>query len=244
MALPKNRQAVQELLKELEPRIIGKEREGFSCNCGAVHCDTAVADEIRPAGDSYPGQETCWAIWSVHMKAHGQGSSWSCGLSAFIEADELDAMFSRYFGDQDEGECAYKLAVDGETRVRAALPVAVRIQENDSQMRFSFSWGREQRAAERLEALQSIVRRRLPAGSEAYLRVVSILEAIRPEIYRGGPDPELPHESTWHLDYDASLRRAAATAHHVFFQNGESFSDHQGTVYTRVDVVFMKHEVK
>jgi hypothetical protein len=239
MALPKNRQAVQQLLRELEPRVLGKEHQGLSCNCGAAHCAAAVAERIKPGGDSYPGQETNWALWSVDMKAHN-GSDWSCGLSFFVEADELRAMFDRYFGEQNGTERPYKLDIDGANRVHAKLPIAVRIQENDDQIRFCFDWGREQSAAEQLHGLT----RRLSAGSQAYERVVSLLKGFQPQIYRGGPDPELSHESTWLLDYHAALARASEVANHIFFQGGGSTSDHRGTVYTDLDVVFMKREVK
>jgi hypothetical protein len=244
MALAKNRQAVQELIKELEPLILGREREGFSCGCGAIHCGTAVAEAIIPAGDSYPGQETMWYLWSVQMKTHGEGSDWSCGLSFFVESNELEAMFNRYFGDQKEEEQSYKIEVDGADRVYEGLPAAVRINENDDQIRFSFSWGREQDTAKLLDKLYGNNPRRMPAGSEAYIRIVSLLEAIQLEVYRGGPDPELPHESKWHLDYKSALARALEIANHIFFQNMGKTYDWRGEAYTNTDVVFMKHSVK
>ncbi|HET6746958.1 MAG TPA: hypothetical protein VFH06_02535 [Candidatus Saccharimonadales bacterium] len=241
MALPKNRQAVQALLKELEPRVLGKERPGFSCNCGVVHCPTAVAEKIEPGGDNYPGQETNWALWSVSMKAHA-GSNWSCGLSFFVEADELEAMFARHFGDQSDIEYPYSLSTNGKDRVYAQLSAAVRIQENDEQIRFCFDWGREQETAEYLKEYWNS--RRVPAGTEAYRRIVSLLEDLQPETYRGGPDPELPHESTWLLDYRTALVRASKEANHIFLQGGGSFTDHRGTVYTDLDVAFMRREVQ
>jgi len=240
MALPKNRQAVQQLLQELEPHVLGREGEGLSCLCGAAHCSAPVAEGIEPAGDRYPGQETVWALWKVRMKAHSNGSPWSCGLSYFVEAGELRAMFKRYFGDQDDRERPYNLAVDGADRVHSNLPAAVRIQENDKQIRFAFSWGREQSTAKQLIELGS----RLLVGGEVYARVVALLETIQPEVYRGGPDPELPYESTWLLDYDAALVRAAAVASRIFFENGGVTTDHRGTVVTGIDIVFVKHEVK
>lgn len=244
MALPKNRQAVQALLRELEPRILGREHEGMTCNCGAVHCGAAVAESIDPAGDTYPGQEALWYLWSVRMKAHGEGSDWNCGLSFFMDVDELDAMFRRYFGDQNGGDYPYRLEVDGASRVHEKMPAAVRIQENDNQIRFSFSWGREQDTAGQLDKLYNSNPRRMPAGSEAFKRVVTLLGSIQPEVYRGGPDPELPHESRWHLDYSTALKHAAAVANHIFFQNMGSTYDRRGAVHTNADVVFMKVGVK
>jgi hypothetical protein len=162
------------------------------------------------------------------MKARGTGSDWSCGLSSFVDAKELDAMFKSSFGAQDDESSSYRLDVDGASRVYEGLPAAVRIQENDSQMRFSFSWGAEQEVARQLDELAETSPRRLPADSDGYARVLSILVAIRPEIYRGGPDPELAFEEV---------------AHHVFFQNGDVTYGGQGTAYAGLDVVFMKHAV-
>lgn len=244
MALPKNRQAVQELLRELEPMILGKEHEGFTCDCGAIHSGAAKAVAIDPAGDTYPGQEILWYMWRVDMQAHDKGSDWSCGLSSFLDADELKTMFKRYFGEQEREESPYNLKVDGADRVHANLSAAVRVQENDSQIRFSFSWGREQDIAIQLGAIDRRNSRRKPAGSEAFLNIVNLLGNIQPEVYHGGPDPELAHESKWHLQYKPVLEEASSVANHIFFQNIGSTTDYRGKVCTSADVVFMKHEVR
>jgi len=240
MALPKNREAVQKILDELEPQILGQEQGGFTCNCGAVHSLAGIAVEIDPAGDTYPGQETLWRLWSVGIKPHDGSQPWSCSLSFFMNADKLDVMFKRYFGDQEEEGPLYQLEIDRADRVHADLPPAVRIQENDSQIRFSFSWGREQDAARELDKLYKSNPRRMHAGSRSFKHTVSLLVAIQPEVYRGGPDPELPYESTWHLDYEMALKHAAEVANYIFFQNMDSILDWRGKVITNADVVFMK----
>jgi hypothetical protein len=79
--------------------------------------------------------------------------------------------------------------------------------------------------------------------SDDYTRVLSVLETIRPEIYRGGPDPELAFESKWHLDYVAALACVKVVAHHVFFQNRAETYSKSGVVYSGLDVVFMKYAV-
>lgn len=105
MALQKNRQIVVKLLRVLEPRVLGQKRTGFSCNCGAISYGPAEAVCIDPAGDTYPGQETLWSLWSVRMSPHLENTGthdYSIGLDAFIPAKELKAMFKRYFDDQED----------------------------------------------------------------------------------------------------------------------------------------------
>jgi len=236
MALPKNRQAVQEILKELEPRVLGKERSELN--------QKAIAVAIIPAGDSYPGQEALWYIWTVKMEPLGESTSWSTDLSSFLSVTELDTLFNRYFDVQDTMDRTYRLDVDGVSRVDANLPPAVRIQENDDQMRFSFSWGREQLTAEQLYEIYQNSPRRLTTHDEAHDHVISILSSIQPKVYRGGPDPELPHESTWHLDYETALAQATTVEDHLFFQSLCTQSRDPVRAYIDTDIVFMKHEVK
>jgi hypothetical protein len=102
--LLKNQQGVERILEIIRPRVIGRESSGFSCNCGAIHCPAATATSIEPAGDKYPGQEVLWFLWLVYMtpkKGH-RGASWACGLSEFIPAEELDALFAEYFPGRSE----------------------------------------------------------------------------------------------------------------------------------------------
>lgn len=68
MPLSKNQQAVRALVAELEPRILGQEKPGWSCNCGAHQHGAAIAVRVLPAGDTYPGQETEWYLWTVQMR--------------------------------------------------------------------------------------------------------------------------------------------------------------------------------
>lgn len=100
MALPENVQAVQALVEVLSPKVIGRELPGWSCCCGAVKGAAAIATEIQPAGDIYPGQETSWATWTVKMqpKPGEVNGGWSCGLSDFVPAQELKELFEQHFG--------------------------------------------------------------------------------------------------------------------------------------------------
>jgi hypothetical protein len=242
VALPENRQAVLSLLNELNPRILGLTHPAMSCGCGAVHGGAATAVKIDPAGDEYPGQETLWYLWSVEMKATNGGHDWSCGLTQFIDADEVKALFERHFGKQkrDESKGPYRPEVDGVERVHAGLPAAVRIMENDKQIRFAFSWGREQEAAATIEKVFEIGPRRLQAATKAFELVTRLLSGLEPETYRGGPEPELPFESKWLLDYQSALEQAKVGANHIFFQNLGYHRDARGSVFEHGDVVFMK----
>lgn len=245
MALPQNRKAVLAILDIIEPRILGKTHEGFTCSCGEIHCTAATAVEVEPAGDSYPGQEKHWYLWSVKMAAEEGHSGWSCGISEFIDSKELKDLFERHFTDQSDDEgVQYRLATREDDRVHAGLPAAVRINENRDQIRFSISLGREQEFYELLLKATDDSPRRMPAGSHAFNNIVALMRSIIPETYLGGPEPELPFESTWHLDYESTLNIAAKNANHIFLQGGSSVSDYRGSIYTGIDIVFMKYEVK
>jgi hypothetical protein len=247
MALPHNRKAVVSILGELKPRIIGKELPGFSCSCGAIKHDPATAVEVEPAGNSYPGQEELWFLWQVRMSHHPENPSildgYSVGLSRFVPLEELEKLFSAHFGENPRGENPYTLEVDGAERVHQGLPAAVRISEDGLQFRFAFDWGREQEVARELESVCQSSPPRIPAGTEAFARIIQLLRELRPEVYRGGPDPELPTENSWHLNYQEALNAAEAQANHVFFQNTTTTIDWRGGIFARADVVFMKVEV-
>ena len=103
MALPENEAAVAAIVEEFTPRVIGQTLPGFSCCCGAVKGATATVVEIRPAGgDQYPGQETCWVVWTVKLQPNpGEpNNGWSTGLSQFIPVEEIKEIFRRHFGDR------------------------------------------------------------------------------------------------------------------------------------------------
>lgn len=247
MALPKNRQAVLAILEELKPRIIGQSRPGWSCNCGAIHAGPAVAVNIDPAGDEYPGQETQWYLWMVRMSEHPDNPldySYGCGLSEFVEAKELDALFKRYFGPARDEEYPYHLEISGDDRVHQGLLPAVRILENDQQIRFCFDWGRRQDAAAQLDKIFLQSTQRIPAKSGEFAKAFAVLNVLDPETYIGGPEPELPFESKWRTDYAQALHEARNLATHMFFQGVGSTSVHRGNVYTHMDVVFMKVPVR
>ncbi len=249
MALPKNRPGVVAILQELGPRIVGQFYEGIRCNCSFVSYGPAVAVGIKPAGDYYPGQETKWVLWSVNMSYHPEDlkrqlDGYSLGLSEFVSDKELEQLFYKHFGnriwDTQDEENEYRLSVGGEKRCQLQLPPAVRINENDLQLRFNFNWGRAQEAGKQVLDLYYKSHERMPVGSPQYRQLVKLLLGLKPEVYRGGPDPELPFESKWHLKYDSALGHALQVADHVFLQNlSESLGD-QGEYVIDADVVFMK----
>jgi len=246
MALPKNRPAVQKLLKELEPLILGKEHKGMSCGCGAISSGRAKAVRIIPSGDSYPSQETHWWLWSVDMQPiDDKDSGWSGSLSSFIDSKQLKSMFGRYFSEQDQKEKnPYSLKIRGTDRLSLGLPTAVRIQENDNQIRFSFNWGYEQSTAARLFELYLSSGRRIYPENNSFAGIINLLKAIQPYVYSGGPDPELPYESNWLIDYNSALRLASTQVKYIFFQNLGHSGDEHGLIYIDMDVVFSKVEIK
>lgn len=161
------------------------------------------------------------------------------------QIDELKAIFARYFGNKKEREKSpYDLKLHGADRVRAGFPAAVRIQENETQIRFSFDWGREQEVAQTFYNLYRNGPGRIPVNSYEFVRIIDNLRLFSPTVYLGGPEPELPYESKWRIDYSNAIRDARELANHVFFQNMGSTSDHRGSIQTRMDVVFMKVGVR
>lgn len=101
MPLPENINAVRALEEVLKPMIIGRELSGWACCCGAVQGADAIAVEIRPGGNTYPGQETEYIFWTVKMKPKPGDTrpGWSCGISTFIPGGELEELFAQHFGE-------------------------------------------------------------------------------------------------------------------------------------------------
>lgn len=244
MALPKNRKAVEAILAEISPRIIGQKSDGFKCNCGAVHAGPATATAVVPAGGTYPGQEVFWYLWTVQMSYHPEDpksiGGWSWGISNYIPREELEEMFARHFGPDPEDVNLYQLEVSGADRFYHKLPVAVSIQETESQIRFSFDWGIEQDFAVYLNAVEKLSPGRIQNSHFHFNELVKQLGTLNPKVYLGGPDPELPFEPKWWTDYASALKYAAGIANHIFFQIGGTSTDRRGTVQTNGDVVFMK----
>ncbi len=104
MPLPEHADAVQAIIKELEPKVLGKTRGGITCNCGCVSFPPGVVVAIQPGGSRYPGQEVHWIMWSLILEPQpGEtGNNWSCGIDYFVSTDELEELFTRYFGDKEQ----------------------------------------------------------------------------------------------------------------------------------------------
>ncbi len=98
--LAKAREAAVGLQSELETRILGQERPGWSCNCGALHAGAAKAEKVMPAGRDYEYQITMRSLWTVKMR-DDHGKEYSCGLSEFLAEDEIKGLFACYFKDVD-----------------------------------------------------------------------------------------------------------------------------------------------
>ncbi len=240
--LPQNREKVMELLNILTPLVIGKRREGFTCNCGAVHCGPGVAISIEPAGNEYSGQEAFWFVWRVNIQAD-ETEDWSCGLSDFVAAHELDKMFDDRFGNRMEYDNPYQIEPSGSDRVHEDLPPAVRIHETDAGIFFNIDWGRDQKIAVIVDGLGRVGPQRAPATSEKFQYLLEILERLEPVVYPGGPEPVMPFEVAWILDYQEALSKARV-ADHVCGFGGMSCGDHRGFVIAETRFAFIKHPIK
>jgi len=248
MALPQNRKAVMAILEEISPRIIGRRHRGFTCSCGAIHADPGVVTAIEPAGDDYPGQEVCWAVWSVQIRHHPEDpkdmNGFGCGLSEYLPVEVIKAIFAKHFGPNPDRDNPFELPIHGEKRVRAGLPLAVRIQNNNERIRFCFDWGRDQDIAVALNMIErGLTSQRCPNESADFEKIFNFLKSIdSPVVYQGGPEPELPFESTWLLDYGKALDIAKKT-NHVFLSVGGCYISHGVIEQTNGDVVFMKYHL-
>ncbi len=250
MALAKNRPAVVAILAEVEPRILGKPHAGFSCNRGAIHEGPGVAVEVEPGGNEYPGQETHLSMWTVRVAHHPEDQSvldgFSVGLSEFIPFDEVKDIFARHFGTNPDFTNPFRLKVSGSNRYRLGYGTAIRIMDNQMQTRFCFDWGRDdQKLAEELEEIGGgNYRSRIGTKDLEFNRIISLMDELTPEIYLGGPEPELPFEPHWLPSYQSALKNAVVSANHIFFQNMGSSYGWQGKIYGSTDIVFMKIAVK
>jgi len=220
MALPINRAAVNALLEQLEPLVLNKAHKGYRCNCGRCSAGRSKAEAIIPGGNSYPGQETLWSLWNVRMKCLERGKSWLCGLNTFVDGEEINEMFIHYFGPRyRQDDNPYKLEFSSQRRMAAGFKSAVRVEETASHrsINFYFDWGVEQSTPANL---RRYFNRLITPADTPFNDVVAQLTLLQPSLYRGGPDPELPFESTWLLNYRAAINRARM-ASAVLFQNIE-----------------------
>ena len=241
MALPQNRKAVLGILEEISPRVIGATKEGFSCAGGLINHGPTFVKSIYPSGDVRPGTENEWIFWDVQM-AHDQkqrGYDYSTCLNEFIPSEELDAIFSRHFGNYRTQE-PYKLQICGGLRCDLRLPPAVRIRENVRQVCFYFDWGIEQEAAEEIEEIFIKTPDRIDKADDYFPRIIFMLEHVVPLVYPGGPAPELPFESEWPLDYDKTLADAVLKANSLIIRNMSCGYRNDKKYYDQVDVVFDK----
>lgn len=248
MALPHNREGVKEILKTIEPLIVGKERSSSSCCCGTMQLSTAIANFIEPGGDLNPGGEINYWNWKVYMKSKDpSGNSWWCGISQFIPRAELEELFSKYFIKTKE-ENPYKLKIRSEERIAKNLPTALRISEKKESIFFEIDWGRDQRIAQDLYKIytsDNYSKRKVLYGDPLYEKIIKLLRSIAPEVYLGGPPPELPFESTWRTDYVQVLKEIESDKYKEIYMGSFTtlWSGMTGkTSYLFLDISFFKKE--
>jgi hypothetical protein len=94
-------QAVQ-LQGVLEQQIIGKQLEGWQCNCGAVHVSDAKAVKVVYPEDEDDNNymKVLWYSWNVKMQelVHPE-RHYSTGLDRFLSEEEINQLFAASFGD-------------------------------------------------------------------------------------------------------------------------------------------------
>jgi hypothetical protein len=89
------RQAAERLKEALGSKIIGQ----------TLHNDEAKATRVIPAADD--NQLANSLMWTVRVEAvDGSGNGYSIGLREFLDADEIEALFSQHFQDIDIGYLA------------------------------------------------------------------------------------------------------------------------------------------
>lgn len=82
-----------EILKLLEPLILGVHRPEWKCGCGQIHCSEAVAVEIIPS------KPDAWYLWSVRMKSlkdeenAERGYAYSTSPDPFLGVNKIERLF-------------------------------------------------------------------------------------------------------------------------------------------------------
>ncbi len=246
--LPENRKSVLAIIKELTPLIIGKKVEGFECNCGCVKADGGTASRIDPGGDSYPGQETNWFLWSVDVACPETNKIvHSRDLTHFMPVVEIDAMFEKHFGNDEA-------IIQG--RVKAGevynfpncknLPVSKRpqmckVRDNDRFTSITMEWGANQIHGKIVNEV-SCTGTSFNAGTPLYKKLLEILNNQKLNVIIGGPRPELPqYESRWLSNWPDVLKILSSTKFksvdlHCIGQSGDQY----GWVYTCVTFTLYK----
>lgn len=240
MALPQNRQAIRDVLKLLELRVIGRPKESFRCGCGEVHLAEGIATAIRPGGDYNPGQETLWYLWTVEITpSDPKCPTWGTCLSDFVETEELETLFAKHFPTRHPNP--YELPISDSERVEADLPMAVRIMDNEAETRFSVNWGRDQadaRIAAQFFRTQPLKINRKDSGFDW---IIQFLRTCTPHVYQGGPEPELPHEPRWPTDYIKALDALQGPEYIALSAEGMSSTlSRRAVSETGINIVFWK----
>ncbi len=198
-----NRRRVQDILELVRPRVVGQGTRDF------------VATDVDPGDDAYPGHEMDWASWSVHTRGTETDSTHLIlGLSYFIAMEELNRIFESHFGAQEavwarrRSDPRYRLEVVGVERALAQLPMAVAIQDRREFTRFLIEWGANQKEAQEFKQLyEELHLAKIGGGNQNHRNVISRLQTLQPLVYARGPEPVLPFESNWLINYPDALQK-------------------------------------
>ncbi len=215
MALPQNRLAIMEILNQITPRIIGKAKEIVHESSDYHLCQHATAIDIIPAGDEYPGQEIFWYLWSVVLTCEFQHETctFHLKLSDFLAEKEIEDLFDTFFPDADPLDRPYEPVIETEERLDQRLRPAVRIKDNKYSTVFYIDWGKSQLAASLVEIVYKYGPSKIMQNSLLFWILLGILRTINSEVYKGGPEPVLLHESFWLPYYVPALENCQKAKH-------------------------------
>lgn len=245
MALPENRPAVMAILKEIWPRVIGKIQEDIFCGCGDAHVGKAVATEIEPGGNRYPGQEVNFGCWSVLMsplnKKEGN-HEYHCGLDWFIPHEELKVIFAKHFTNIHT-KYPYDLDISGMERVENKLPPAISIMDGPKVVIIAIEWGKSQKEANRYNRYWNKNPEPIINGSKQYMVLVEFITKLNGIIYQGGPsDREYEFESYWRTDLGKVLDELKTDSFKQFRVGpGNTLHNWKGDFFLNNDLMFLKN---
>ncbi len=141
-------------------------------------------------------------------------------------------------GDPDEDQ--FDLALSEEDRIAQRLHAAVRAEEDEIRICFSFDWGIDQFHGGIVGQISRTGPHRIPNDHEQYHTLVRVLARLNPEIFQDESNPGLQAGTTPPMNYQQALERAAQVADHVFFHDLCESGPDDAKLYIRAEVEFVK----
>jgi hypothetical protein len=216
MALPENRNAVAAIHKHLHHVLVGHRYAPKP----EMHLMPGQTVFLIPPGDDYPGQEVQWELWTLLVREYGARPEvpydYQVSITEFLAPSYLDELFESHFGkDIKPIPNPYIPEVVGVERVLEYLPMTVAAKDNEWHTKLFIHWGDESEAAREVtETLNRALICTISVIDASYAHILDTLKSLQPEVFRGGPDPELPFESRWLLDYTEIMNLLSEPNYH------------------------------